>query len=224
MDPIAYLDRIIQSRLVDIARAQDDAALGDARMRVREVHAAADALIAAGVVDEESANDMLRHLEDVMARRQGAEEEIQRSQTVVRDVTVSDSTSPRSTRVLESADLPTPRIIPLAQHLGSVRQIRHDVVLASLEIWPASVHLRYALSPVPTEREHMRPSWTWEIRDDVGTRYAMSGGGGNLLGGVWLESVVFRPSTPAEATTLVLVLRLLQSQEQLRRIDLNLSG
>jgi hypothetical protein len=96
------------------------------------------------------------------------------------------------------------RVVPLAREVH--RGYGHRAVLISLEIWSGWLDVRFALLPEdpPAAPPVADVVLTWQVADDLGTAYELTGlasSGGRRLR---VHQLGFRPAPPAEASTLVL--------------------
>jgi hypothetical protein len=96
------------------------------------------------------------------------------------------------------------RVIPLAREVH--RGFGHRTVLISLEVWSGWLDLRFALLPEdpPAAPPVADVVLTWQVADDLGTDYELTGlatSGGRRLR---IHQLGFRPAPPAAASTLTL--------------------
>jgi hypothetical protein len=99
------------------------------------------------------------------------------------------------------------RVVPLAREV--LRGDGYRVVLISLELWSGWLDLRYALLPEEPPGPRRLVDLDWQVADDAGTAYELTGaasGRGSLLR---VDQLSFRPAPPegARALTLTLTVR-----------------
>jgi hypothetical protein len=76
------------------------------------------------------------------------------------------------------------------------------LVVASLELWGDRAKWNVSQFPPPAPPERGEPLPKFAMTDDVGTVYAVAGGGAGGDGRWWTEYVTFAPTPPQNATQL----------------------
>lgn len=213
MDGEAYLRRLSESWLHEIAQQPEETRELVSGMRLREIQAAGAALLAAGAIKSERLAELLRDLRELLVDR-GALREVHGSIKFDLGTAIAarrpDAQPPKEwVRAIDRTPPELVQVISVGQDLGTVAD-GHRLLIISLEVWSDRFGLRYASTGRP-ERDHRR-TLRWEARDDLGTPYRQGSGGGGGGRPWFIFTADLFPGIPTEAHELTLTGKSLGSE------------
>lgn len=219
VDGEAYLRRLTESWLHEIAEGPEQTRELVSGFRLQEIEAAGRALVAAGAISTERLGGLLGDLRQLLIDR-GIIREFHVSMESDLGVAVGerDPDAPPPDEWTQALDRVRPelmRVISVARDLGPVND-GNRVLLMSVEAWSDRFGLRYA-STEGSSRDHRGfprvGSLRWEASDDVGTPYRHGGGGGGGGRPWFIFTADFFPAIPPEAEELTLTAKAFASDE-----------
>lgn len=210
MDGRSYLKKLISDRLELIARNPQ------APFDRSEIRGVALGLVAASALRQEEMEEILADLDhslESLGRYKKLRKELHvdtghsgsEPTAFLRRVTLNHEHGDRvtgSAPTTRSTSSPVLlRVLPLVGQ--EIELFDQPATLVSLEIWSTSARLHIAYpSPRLSGAELLMRYRGWRAFDDMGVQYRQAGGGSSDFGGFLVETRIFEPGLPSEATTL----------------------
>lgn len=204
MDGETFLRRYFDGHIGDAPVGSEESVL-----LLERAHAAAEALVSVGALDEYVAETVLAEFRDRLDPRED------------QGVFVGPRGPLGTTEELgpfEWGDLsrfpPAPtllRVIPVVEE-GAIDDMRITVI--SIDIWSDHITVR---SVATADNDSLGSIlWTWRVRDDQGGVYSSAGGQSGGNGRTYIIDSDFRPAPEPQARTLILSARRIRPIENVR--------